>query len=181
MRSLKLWLFISVVFGLTMAISQSLLSQEPGDDEETTVEATPEETREVRVWLKRPSRCLYITKVTRNSPAARAGLEKGDIIVAVDGNRVKSPEDLEDELFDQRRVRLLVINVRDDNLILVRARPRDDKLGIYVAVVRVHGLSTRSDEGVEVYDFRMSETTEERPDEGPEGQPSEDEPDGDEL
>lgn len=174
MHSLKMWWFISVFFGLTMVISQPLSSQEPTfDDEEERI--SPEETSRVRVWLARPSRCLFIERVRRNSPAARAGLEKGDIIVAVNGARVRSPEDLEDELFDQSRVRLLVINVRDDSLVLVRARPRDDRLGVYVSVVKVRGLTTRSSEGKEVYDYRMDEEAGE-----PEDQ-HEDEPDDDEL
>ncbi len=42
---------------------------------------------------------LKVVKLVENSPAKRAGIEKGDIIVAIDGVEVKSIPDLKLELF----------------------------------------------------------------------------------
>src|SRR6185436_1195870 len=37
---------------------------------------------------------VLVTSVTENSPAAKAGLKAGDVITAIDGEKVTSPGDL---------------------------------------------------------------------------------------
>lgn len=41
---------------------------------------------------------VYVTQVIEDAPAAKAGLEKGDIITAIDGNTITSYEDLQEEM-----------------------------------------------------------------------------------
>ena len=41
---------------------------------------------------------VYITRIIEGSPAEKAGLAKGDIITAIDGNTVTSYEDLQEEM-----------------------------------------------------------------------------------
>ena len=44
---------------------------------------------------------ILITKVTRNSPAERAGIQAGDVIVEVDGSRIYETGDISDALYDR--------------------------------------------------------------------------------
>lgn len=46
---------------------------------------------------------FYIQKVTEGSGAAKAGLEKGDIITEVNGNKVKEFSDLTDVIYDSKK------------------------------------------------------------------------------
>jgi S1-C subfamily serine protease len=71
---------------------------------------------------------LLVTAVTGESPAARAGLLVGDIIRALDGHPIESPEDLLDLLVGDRvgheaTVRVLRGGTRRDIVITVGERP----------------------------------------------------------
>ena len=72
----------------------------------TKVRVRPDEPFEVGV---------SITEVLRESPAWRAGLRPGDLVVAVDGEAVNSPEELMEEV--QRRPvgsDILIVWVRNE-------------------------------------------------------------------
>jgi S1-C subfamily serine protease len=71
---------------------------------------------------------LLVTAVTAASPAARAGLLVGDIILALDGHAIESPEDLLDLLVGDRvghdaRVRVLRGGTPRDVVVTVGERP----------------------------------------------------------
>jgi S1-C subfamily serine protease len=71
---------------------------------------------------------LLVTAVTAASPAARAGLLVGDVILALDGHPIESPEDLLDLLVGDRvghdaRVRVLRGGTPRDIVVTVGERP----------------------------------------------------------
>ena len=71
---------------------------------------------------------LLVTAVTAASPAARAGLLVGDLILALDGHPIESPEDLLDLLVGDRvgheaRVRVLRGGTPRDIVVTVGERP----------------------------------------------------------
>ena len=71
---------------------------------------------------------VLVSRVTPDSPAEKAGLKAGDVIVAVDGDRVRDTDDLVDELRDKDgEVTLgIVRDKKESNLkaTLEDARPR---------------------------------------------------------
>ena len=72
---------------------------------------------------------LLVTAVTTGSPAARAGLLVGDVIRALDGHPIESPEDLLDLLVGDRvgrdaTVRVLRGGTPRDIVVTVGERPR---------------------------------------------------------
>lgn len=72
---------------------------------------------------------LLVTAVTTGSPAARAGLLVGDVILALDGHPIESPEDLLDLLVGDRvghdaTVRMLRGGTPRDIVVTVGERPR---------------------------------------------------------
>lgn len=72
---------------------------------------------------------LLVTAVTTGSPAARAGLLVGDVILALDGHPIESPEDLLDLLVGDRvehdaTVRVLRGGAPRDIVVTVGERPR---------------------------------------------------------
>ena len=72
---------------------------------------------------------LLVTAVTTGSPAARAGLLVGDVILALDGHPIESPEDLLDLLVGNRvghdaTVRVLRGGAPRDIVVTVGERPR---------------------------------------------------------
>jgi S1-C subfamily serine protease len=71
---------------------------------------------------------LLVTAVTTGSPAARAGLLVGDVILALDGHPIESPEDLLDLLVGDRvghdaTVRVLRGGAPRDIVVTVGERP----------------------------------------------------------
>ena len=91
---------------------------------------------------------VRVTAVTPRMTADRQGIEVGDIIVSVDGNRVASTDDL---AFFLRRAgsvaRLEVIDERRprDDPILVKVRPVNGRIGINATQVRLPAWSSRPD------------------------------------
>ncbi len=57
-----------------------------------------EKEKKIGVYLEGDDE-LKVVKLVENSPAVKGGIKKGDVIVAVDGNRVNSIPDLKLELF----------------------------------------------------------------------------------
>ncbi|MGE3780040.1 MAG: PDZ domain-containing protein, partial [Pirellulaceae bacterium] len=95
-------------------------------------------------------RAVAITRVLPGTPAQRAGLETGDIILSADDARVQSLSDLSQALEDSRgRVRLQVINRRSGNTVTVRVDLGPDKrLGIYGQTVSVPPDRPRQGDGI---------------------------------
>ena len=64
-----------------------------------------------------------ITAVTDNSPAAKAGLKAGDVITAIDGEKVTSPGDITRALSKKETGDVSLTVVRDKNVRTVTLTP----------------------------------------------------------
>lgn len=68
---------------------------------------------------------VLITNVESNSPAAKAGLEAGDVITKVDGNRVRTLAELRDQLRGKRGAATVTLGLlRKGNEMSVNIEPR---------------------------------------------------------
>jgi serine protease Do len=68
---------------------------------------------------------ILITNVESNSPAAKAGLEAGDVITKVDGNHVRTLAELRDQLRGKRGATSVTLGLlRKGNEISVNIEPR---------------------------------------------------------
>ena len=91
---------------------------------------------------------VRVTAVTPRMPADRQGIEVGDIIVSVDGNRVASTDDLAFFLRGAGSVaRLEVIDGRRplDDPEFLNVRPVNGRIGIDDTQVRLPAWSSRPD------------------------------------
>lgn len=70
---------------------------------------------------------LLITNVRENSPAAKAGLKAGDIIVEVEGNEIKANIDLSRTLNDKKEGDVSLTIIRERNRQTVRVTPETVK------------------------------------------------------
>jgi serine protease Do len=66
---------------------------------------------------------VLITSVTENSPAAKAGLKAGDVITAIDGEKVASPGDLTRGLSKKETGDVSLTVMRDKNVRTVTVTP----------------------------------------------------------
>lgn len=66
---------------------------------------------------------VLITSVTENSPAAKAGLKAGDVITAIDGEKLDSPGDLTRALNKKESGDVSLTIVRDKNMRTVTLTP----------------------------------------------------------
>ncbi len=66
---------------------------------------------------------VLVTSVTENSPAAKAGLKAGDVITAVDGEKVSSPGDLVQGIGKKENGDVSLTIVRDRNTRTVTVTP----------------------------------------------------------
>lgn len=66
---------------------------------------------------------ILITSVTENSPAAKAGLKAGDVITAVDGEKVDSPGDVSRAINKKEEGSITLTVVRDRNSRSVTVTP----------------------------------------------------------
>jgi serine protease Do len=66
---------------------------------------------------------VLITSVTENSPAAKAGLKAGDVITAIDGDKVTSPNDLSRGLSKKETGDVTLTIIRDHNSRTVTVTP----------------------------------------------------------
>jgi len=66
---------------------------------------------------------VLITSVTENSPAAKAGLKAGDVITAIDGEKVTSPGDLTRSLSKKETGDVSLTVMRDKNVRTVTVTP----------------------------------------------------------
>jgi serine protease Do len=72
---------------------------------------------------------VLITSVTENSPAARAGLKAGDVITAIDGEKVDSPGDITRALSKKETGDVSLTVVRDRNSRTVTVTPEKNPNG----------------------------------------------------
>ena len=69
---------------------------------------------------------VLVTRLDRTGPATRAGIQRGDTIIAINGTRVQDARDLRDQLHTFRAgdvVRLLVLREANQSNISVRLDP----------------------------------------------------------
>jgi len=80
-------------------------------------------------------RGVLVTMVRANTPAARAGLRAGDVIVAVDGKEIASPNELSRELARREgEVPLTIMRDKQKQTITVKLEKRDEsQLDLYFA------------------------------------------------
>ena len=79
---------------------------------------------------------LRISSVSYFSPAARAGLERGDAILEVDGRKVRTPEDLHQLLHATgQRGMLTVRDARTGRVRDVRVFPIHGHIGVSVSPI----------------------------------------------
>lgn len=93
---------------------------------------TQEVTSELRDALDLSSDGALISSVVPDSPADRAGLRKGDVVVSVDRHDVSSPSDLTERIGDAREgdsVSLGIVRKGERLTLAVRlgSRPQDDE------------------------------------------------------
>lgn len=81
---------------------------------------------------------LRITYVYPGSPAEEAGLEAGDVLLAVDSTPLINKATLRHALEDAEEVQLTVFDRRTGRKVYVTAYPRNSRLG-----VRVQGVPPR--------------------------------------
>jgi membrane-associated protease RseP (regulator of RpoE activity) len=82
---------------------------------------------------------VLVTRLDRTGPAARAGIQRGDAIIAINGTRVQDARDLHDQVRSYRSgdvVQLLLLRASSQENISVRLDPfpgdnRQPYLGIY--------------------------------------------------
>ena len=93
---------------------------------------------------------LLINNVRENSPAAKAGLKAGDVIVEVDGKPVKGDFDIMRMLNEKKDGDIELTIVRDRNRQTVRVTPEAVKTGDFNTIpelmakaIRSNGLSAR--------------------------------------
>jgi S1-C subfamily serine protease len=68
---------------------------------------------------------VLITNVESDSAAAKAGLQAGDVITKVDGDRVRTLAELRDHLRDKREVKSVALSVlRKGSEISINVEPR---------------------------------------------------------
>ncbi|WP_448542696.1 S1C family serine protease [Roseiflexus sp.] len=86
-----------------------------------------------------PELGVLVTRLDRSGPAARAGVARGDVIVAIDGVYVQDARDLRDQLLRYRvgdTVRLTLLRDRGEQTVNVvldafPGNPRMPYLGVY--------------------------------------------------
>jgi len=66
---------------------------------------------------------VLITSVTENSPAAKAGLKAGDVVTAIDGEKVTSPGDITRALNKKETGDVSLTVIRDKNMRTVTLTP----------------------------------------------------------
>ena len=69
---------------------------------------------------------VLVTSVTENSPAAKAGLKAGDVITAIDGEKVSSPGDLVRGIVKKENGDVSLTVVRDRNTRTVTVSPENN-------------------------------------------------------
>ncbi len=71
---------------------------------------------------------VLITNIESNSAAAKAGLEAGDVITKVDGNRVRTSRELRDQLRQKREAKNVTLSVlRKGSEMSVNVEPQNDQ------------------------------------------------------
>ena len=71
---------------------------------------------------------ILVTSVTENSPAAKAGLKAGDVITAVDGEKVDSPGDVSRIINKKQEGSVSLTVVRDRNTRTITVTPEKQKI-----------------------------------------------------
>ena len=74
---------------------------------------------------------VMVNEVRADSPAAKAGLKAGDIIVEVDGKELKGEGDLIRAIHEKKDGDVTLTIVRDRNRQTIRVTPEEDKNGFY--------------------------------------------------
>jgi serine protease Do len=112
-----------------------------------TATLTPEEAR--RVGMP-PMRGALVTRVFGDSPADKAGIRPGDVIVAVDGAPVESREAFSTLTATATAGKRISVRVRrDDESLDVRLVPVDPPADLGLVLLRdISGLSVRDAAGV---------------------------------
>lgn len=88
-------------------------------------------TTEVQAYVIAPRIVgARVTAVLPNSPARRVGLEVGDVIVAIDGMAVRTPDDFAALTGGQRRVVLTVRDGRSGNYVLTETPVVNGRIGV---------------------------------------------------
>lgn len=94
---------------------------------------TQEVTSDLREALDLPDHGVLVADVVPDSPAARAGLRKGDVILAVDNRNVDSPSELSDVIGNSREGESAAITFvrkgsRRTLAIRLATRPSDERM-----------------------------------------------------
>lgn len=91
---------------------------------------TQDVTRDLRDALDLPEGGVLVTRVVSDSPADRAGIASGDVILSVDGRGVDSPSELAEAIGDSREgesVSLRFVHKGERRTLSVRLGTRDDE------------------------------------------------------
>ena len=84
-------------------------------------------TKQLADYFGAPNGGALITSVTENSPAARAGLKAGDVITAVDGEKVDSSGDIVRAINKKEEGEISLTILRDHNSRTVNLTPEKSK------------------------------------------------------
>ena len=72
---------------------------------------------------------VLVRSVARHSPAEKAGMKAGDVIVRVDDNPVTTPADISMNLRAQHRGSAVIVVMRDHHEVTLSVRLEDDRAG----------------------------------------------------
>lgn len=72
---------------------------------------------------------LLINRVSKDSPAERAGLRAGDVIIEIDGKKVSGNNDLIRRIYEQKEGNISLTIIRDKNRQTVTVTPEENKDG----------------------------------------------------
>ena len=104
---------------------------DPTKPDATRPDATPQPPPEATTTA------LRITELTPRGPAARAGLQTGDVIVKVDGKRVTTPDELRQATAAAEKVSVLFYNPDDQKVDTREVAVAGGKLGLSVEAIPV--------------------------------------------
>lgn len=133
------------------AVSITLLKT---DGEEDTISLVPvldtEENRLIIGVLMNPLGVM-VTQVDEGSPAAEAGIQTGDVILAVDGERIHNEEELSDALASSKGEEVTVLLLRDDTVPSVKLIPDINSTGL--PSIGIEGIGVQTETKSESYPF----------------------------
>jgi len=110
----------AAIEGMIYALGDPYTEYLPPEEWEAYQRDLEQEIVGIGVYMTNQNQSVLITDVIPNSPAERAGIQPGDVIVEVDGAAVKTTDDARDRLLGKAGTTVNVVLLRDGREIRVR-------------------------------------------------------------